>query len=243
MKKNNTTKKVPKIKKARRDSLGHEACAVFLTNIICVLVLTPLYQTLGSLASGMAVDVEQEGGALHVLCDVGANVLFYIASFLGTAAFFAGAYYFIRAVYDGAWKRSIGASCILYFGMSVASIVTLLTYGVIKITDPSSISLSNPDALLLDVLFLLARVLLVYACALVCSRLGKPLFVCAVISCVIMFLCAVGLDIYDNIPFFMKGIILDVDVIKMIVSALLYAIHACLGYVVLMLFERKKKKQ
>lgn len=231
-----------KIKKARLESLGTEAWSIILVNLLCVIILTPLYQLLGSLASGMAVDVEMKGGFLHILCDVGANVLFYLASFLGTAVFFVGAFFVIRAVYQKRTKRALGASAILYVGMSVSSVITVLTYLVIKLTDPSSITLSNPEALAIDVLFLLLRVILILVCALICRRVGASVGVCAIASCITMFMCAVGLELYDNIPFFLKGIILDVDVINMVISMILYAIHACLGYIVVTFLNKKANK-
>ena len=240
MKKND--KKQKKIKASKYESLGFCALTVILINVICIFLLTPIYQLLGALSQGMSVDVEREGTVLHVLCEVGANVLFYIASFLGTAAFFVGAFYVMRAVYDKKYKRTALASAILYFGMSISSIVTVATYGIIKVSDPTSISLSNPEALMVDVLFLLVRVLLCVACALVCQKLKAPFSACAVSACVAMFLCAVGLELYDNIPFFLKGIILEVDVINMVISMILYAIHACLGYITLMFFYKKREK-
>ena len=45
----------------RVDSLGFEALAVILINLVCVLILTPAYQGLGEIASEMAVDVARDG--------------------------------------------------------------------------------------------------------------------------------------------------------------------------------------
>ncbi len=223
-------------KKDRRDSLGIEALAVCLINLLCTAALTPLYQWFGSVARSLSVDVEMDGSFAHILCELGANVFFYITSFLGTAAFFIGASYVARAALSHRYGRCAAASAVLYAGMSVPTLLTLISYLIVKLADPGSITLSNPMALLHDALFLLFRVAVIASAACLLSRKNKKPRVCAALSAVFMFLCAAGLELVENISFFMKGNILTVDIVNMTVSMLLYAIHALLGYIIMLRF-------
>ena len=229
---------VRKKQKSRRDSLGCEALFVILINLVCVLVLTPVYQGLGALAFDMSVDVARDGSFLHVLCDTLAGALFYISSFLGTCAFFIGASYMVRFAMRSNAPKLAASSVILYIGMSVSTVVTLLVFLIIRIGDPS-VTLSDPMTLLYDVLFLLFRVGVIAVAAWLLTRKRVKASVIAILCAVFMFVCAAGLELIENIPFFIKGTMLAEDVTSLVVSMLLYAAHGVLGWFVMMRMMRK----
>lgn len=223
---------------SRRDSLGFEALAVILINLAVVLFITPIYQGLGGLASEMAVDVARDGSFLHVLCDVSAAVLFYLSSFLGTAAFFIGASYIVRFAMRANRDKTIASSVILYIGMSVSTVVTMLVFMIVRMGD-SSVTLSEPMTLLYDVLFLLFRVCAVAAGAWFFARgRVRPPFIALAIS-VFMFLCAAGLELFENMSFFIRGTMLTEDIVNIALSMLLYALHAALGYIIMLRMIRR----
>ena len=227
-----------KPKKSRRDSLGWEALFVILINLVCVLILTPIYQGLGGIAYEMSVDVARDGSFLHVLCDTLAGALFYISSFLGTCAFFIGASYMVRFAMRSNAPKLAASSVILYIGMSVSTVVTLLVFLIIRIGD-ASVTLSDPMTLLYDVLFLLFRVGVIAVAAWLLTRKRVKASVIAILCAVFMFVCAAGLELIENIPFFIKGTMLAEDVTSLVVSMLLYAAHGVLGWFVMMRMMRK----
>ena len=214
-------------------SLGREALTVIMINLAVVLILTPIYQGLGGLASDMAVDVARDGSPLHVLCNVSAAVLFYLSSFLGTVAFFVGASYIVMSALRGERSLVLSSSVILYIGMSVSTVVTLLVFLIISASDPS-VTLSDPLTLLYDVLFLLFRVTAVALCAWFFARARVRVPFIALAIAVFMLLCAAGLELIENIPFFLRGAMLTEDVVNLVVSMLLYALHGVLGWFVMM---------
>ena len=216
----------------RVDSLGFEALAVILINLVCVLILTPAYQGLGEIASSMSVDVARDGSFAHRLCEVVAACVFYLSSFLGTVAFFIGAACILRAATRGNRDKVIGASVILYIGMSVSTIVTLLVFLIVKASSPS-VTLAEPMTLLYDVLFLLFRVGAVALGAWFFTRARVSIRIISLATAVFMFFCAAGLELVENIPFFLRGTMLTEDVVSLVVSMSLYAAHAVLGYIVM----------
>ncbi|MBQ2863549.1 MAG: hypothetical protein IJE84_05165 [Clostridia bacterium] len=216
----------------RVDSLGFEALAVILINLVCVLILTPAYQGLGEIAGDMSVDVARDGSFLHRLCEIFAAGLFYLSSFLGTAAFFVGAACIVRAATKDSRDRVIGASVILYIGMSVSTIVTLLVFLIVRASSPS-VTLAEPMTLLYDVLFLLFRVGAVALGAWFFTRAKAGIRIISLAAAVFMFFCAAGLELVENIPFFLRGTMLTEDVVSLVVSMMLYAVHAVLGYIVM----------
>ncbi len=230
--------RLPSSKKSKRESLFFEAAAVIAINLLCVAVLTPLYKWLGYLCSDMSVDAARDGSFLHAVCEVGAGVLFYLSSFLGTAAFFIGAAYVERFALRNNISKAVGGGAVLYIGMSVPTVLTLLALFVLKLSDPS-VTLSEPLVLLYDALFMLFRVAVITAAAVLLSRRRVKVHVQVLLCCVFMFLCGAGLELAENIPFFLKGTVLAQDVFSMVVSMLLYAIHATLGYIIMMRLLRK----
>lgn len=223
---------------ARRVSLGREALFVIMINLAVVLVLTPVYQGLGGIASEMAVDVARDGSFLHVLCNVSAALFFYLSSFLGTAAFFIGASYVVRFAMRGNARNVLASGAVLYVGMSVSTLVTMLVFLIVRASDPS-VTLSEPETFLYDVLFLLFRVSAVALCAwyLVKARVRAPYIALAV--SVFMFVCAAGLELIENIPFFVRGTMLTEDIVNIVVSMLLYALHAAVGFFIMLRMLRK----
>ena len=225
-------------KKSRLDSLLWEGIFVILVNMLCVIVLTPIYQGLGQAAVNMSVDVARDGSFLHILCDVSAAVFFYLSSFLGTAAFFVGASYIVRAAIRGSRERLIASSVILYIGMSVSTLVTLLVFMIIRMGDPT-VTLAEPITLLYDVLFLSFRVIAIALAAYFLVRARARVQVISAICATFMFFCAAGLELVENIPFFLRGTILTEDIINLGISMLLYAIHGVIGYIIMVKLIRK----
>lgn len=221
-----------------RDLLGVCALLVIGINLICSLALSPLSRALTNAADSMAVDVELDGSTLHVLADIGAQVLFYLSGFLATAAFFIGAGYILRFAQKSLTERAVGSAVITYIGLSISTLSVLAAFIFLRIGD-GSITLSEPMTLLYDVLFSLLRVGGVLAAILVLTKKGVKPYIQAIVCSAFMFLCAAGLELVENIPFFLKGMILSEDVVNMVISMLLYALHAAVGFFVMLRIVRK----
>ena len=153
-------------------------------------------------------------------------------------AFFVGAACIVRAATKSNRDKVIGASVILYIGMSVSTIVTLFVFLIVKASSPS-VMLAEPMTLLYDVLFLLFRVAAVALGAWFFTRARVSIRVISLMTAVFMFFCAAGLELVENIPFFIRGTMLTEDVVSLVVSMSLYAVHALLGYIVMTRLLRK----
>jgi hypothetical protein len=221
-----------------RDLLWVCALLVIGINLLCTLALSPLSRALTNAADAMAVDVELEGGALHIITNIGAQVLFYLSGFLATAAFFIGAGYIARFAMQKKTDRALGSAVITYIGVSVGTLTVLIAFFFLRLSD-GAITLSEPVALLYDVLFSLLRVGGVLAATLVMAKKGVKAYIHAIFCAAFMFLCAAGLELVENIPFFLKGMMLSEDVVNIVISMLLYALHAAVGFFVMMRVVRK----
>ena len=230
-----------------RNSLLLCAAVVIAINLICQFLLTPFYRFLGDCAYSLSVDIERSGGVVQVMCEAGANVFFYLSSFLGTVAFFVGAAFVARFAKIKKVSKSIAASFILMLGMSVPTITTLVVFAVKKMNEAADehVYIADVSAIISEVVFLLIRVAAVAAISLLLSckvpRAGSRLY--ALLCAGFMFLCAVGLEMYDTtVPFFSSGNITAVDVVFAVLSYLLYAIHALVGYIVMCKFFDGRKR-
>ena len=122
-----------------RNSLLLCAAVVIAINLICQFLLTPFYRFLGDCAYSLSVDIERSGGVVQVMCEAGANVFFYLSSFLGTVAFFVGAAFVARFAKIKKVSKSIAASFILMLGMSVPTITTLVVFAVKKMNEAARV--------------------------------------------------------------------------------------------------------
>ncbi len=229
---------VPKGRREPRELLWVCALLVIGINLLCSLLISPLSRTLTSVSDAMSVDVELEGSAAHILAGAGAQVLFYLSGFLSTAAFFIGAGYILRFAMQKKTDRSVGAAVITYIGLSVSTLSVLVAFIFLRIGD-GSVTLSEPLALLYDVLFSLLRVGGVLAAVVFMVKKRVKPYVCAIVCAVFMFLCAAGLELVENIPFFLRGTVLSEDVASIVISMLLYALHAAVGFFVMIRVVRK----
>ena len=227
-----------KKKRDPRDLLSICALLVILINLLCAFVLSPLSRSLSSAAEAMSVDVELEGSLMHTLSEIGAQALFYLSGFLSTAAFFIGAGYILRFAIRQKTDCVVGSAIISYIGLSVSTLSVLVAFIFLRIGD-GTIALSEPMALLYDVLFSLLRVGGILAAVLIMTKKRIKPYICAIVCSVFMFLCAAGLELLENIPFFLKGNMLSEDVANMVISMLLYALHAAVGFLVMMWMVRK----
>ena len=231
---------IKKKKADPRDLLGVCALLVIGINLICAFLLSPLSRTLSSAADAMSVDVELDGSITHILAQIGAPALFYLSGFLSTAAFFIGAGYILRFAIRKKTDCVVGSAIISYIGLSISTLSVLVAFIFLRIGD-GTIALSEPMALMYDVLFSLLRVGGILAAVIIMTKKRIKPYICAIVCSVFMFLCAAGLELVENIPFFLKGNMLSEDVANMVISMLLYALHAAVGFFVMMWMVRKSQ--
>jgi len=233
-----------------RNSLLACALIVFGISFVCSFFLTPLYQWLGELSNAFSVDIEKKDTPVHFLCEAGANVLFYLTSFLGTASFFVGAAYVCRFAYMGKRAKSTGASAVLFFSMFAPTAIALVVFLFRKLGEQKGehVRLADPMGIVFELLFLLFRVLVIAVVARKLSRGGERAnsHGYALFCSVFMLVCAVTLEFCDTtLPFLISGKINAVNILLMILSYGLYAIHALVGYIIVRRFidGRRTPKQ
>lgn len=241
MNKKRIVKTADGVKKTFRDSLFLCFALIFFLQILGIFVLTPLYKWFGECAYGFSVDVEASGGVLEFLCEFVANLLFYITSFLGTAVFFFGAAYTVYFSISKKYAKSASAAIILFLGMSLQTVATFVAYLILKSSEAADeyVFVENYEAILLDAGFLLVRVLFVFLVAVFLNKIikGAATHLYALTISVFMFLCAAGLEFIDTtIPFLMKNTPTTADVITIVLSYVLYILHAALGYFLVRFF-------
>lgn len=237
-------------KKDKRNSLLFCMLIVFGISFVCSFFLTPFYQWLGELSEAFSVDIEKKDTPLHLLCEIGANVFFYLTSFLGTVSFFIGAAYVCRFAYMGKRSKSAGASATIFCAMFAPTAIALVIFLFRKLGEQKGeyVRLADPMGIVFDILFLLFRVLVI---AVVASKLSKSserasAHRYAIFCAVFMLVCAVALEFWDTtLPFLLAGRVFAVDVLLMILSYGLYVIHAVVGYIVVRRFieGRRTTKQ
>ena len=180
---------------------------------------------------------------LEILFDVGANVFFYLTSFLGTAAFFIGAAYVLRFVREKRYKKGVGASVILFFGMfvitAISLVIFLFKYVDAEMSGDTSVALTQPIAILVDAAYLLFRVVALYVCAFLLSKKAPPKNVrlYAISASALMFLSATLFELIDTtIPYFSAYGFSFSGMLSVTLSYLLYVLHAIFGYIIVMRF-------
>ena len=237
-------------KRDKRNSLLFCMLIVFGISFVCSFFLTPFYQWLGELSDAFSVDIEKKDTPLHFLCEAGANVFFYLTSFLGTASFFIGAAYVCRFAYMGQRAKSAGASATIFCAMFGPTAIALIIFLFRKLGEQKGeyVRLADPMGIVFELLFLLFRVIVI---AVVASKLSRAperasAHRYAVFCAVFMLVCAVALEFWDTtLPFLIAGRILAVDVLLIILSYGLYVIHAVVGYIIVRRFidGRRTPKQ
>ena len=239
---NGTLPKQPK-KKDLRTSLGWCALTVLGIFLACSIIFTPASASLRDRYDLMTTDVEFNGTVSHKLTMIGSQVLFYISSLLSTAAFFVGASYIVNFAVARQRNKALGASAITFIGLNLGTLLTLGAYVIIKIGSPK---VSLPDSFIETVLFegLFHLICVGAVTALTHLLVSKraPLYLYAMCSCTVMFLSAAGLELFENVPFFLNGTVLTEDVVKMILSMLLYVLHAFIGFVIMLRMMRRPHK-
>ena len=229
-------------KKDIRSSLVYNMLFVIGVSLVCYLLLSPLSEWLSNTAYTMSVDVEQKGGFAHMACEIGAQVIFYLSSFLMTATFFVGAAYIVRFAQTKAPSRMLTSASILILGMSSSNIIQLCVYAIVRMRTPYTY-LADPYGMLFNECVIVGSALLITLAAFLISRTKASGAVYSGVCALGMFLISTGIELYDNIPFFIKGIILREDVVKMIISLVLYMLHAILGFIIMWLFLTKKEEK
>lgn len=227
-------------KKDPRNSLLCCAGIVFLINFICSFFLTGLYQTLGTLADNYSVDIEKNGTALHILCEIGAPTVFYLNSFLGTISFFIGAAYICRFAFIGKKGKSAAAALVLTLSMYMTNIIALVIFLIRKMSG-EYIRLSDPTALIFDFLFLVLRVVVIWAVATRFAEKHAKASSYAVFSAIFMLACALLLEFCDTtLPYILEGKGQAGDYLTMVFAYGLYVIHSVVGYIIVKKFLEGK---
>ena len=229
-------------KKTKRTSLGWCALTVLGLYLLCSILLSPTSEELREKYNYMLTDVEYNGTLTHKLTLAGSQVLFYLSSLLSTVAFFFGASYIVNFRITRAKEKAIGASVITLLGMNVSTLLPMLAFAVLIMRD-SGISLPDSfiETVLINGVFSVVCTAGVTLLIFLLASKKAPLYLFATISATVMFVCAAGLELFDNIPFFLNGTVLTEDVVKMILSMLIYVLHAFIGFVIMLKMTKRPK--
>lgn len=235
--------KLPTKKKSKRLSLGRCALIVIGAYLLCSVALSPISAALGQEYEFGKTDVAVDGTFYHTMLSVGAQVFFYLSSLLSTAAFFVGASYIVNFAIASRRDSALGAAAITFLGLNVGSLLTLGAYVILRIGNPRiSLTDSTASAILYEGLFALVCVGAVTAGSFLLVSKRVSLIVYPLTCATIMFVGAVGFELAENIPFFLNGTVLSEDVIRMILSMLIYVVHAFVGFVIMLRMIRKAPK-
>ncbi len=228
-------------KKDPRNSLLLCAGIVFAITFLSSFFLTDLYQALGTLAENYSVDIEKNGTPLHILCQIGAPVVFYLNSFLGTAAFFVGAAYICRFAFVGKSAKCAATALVLTISMYATNLIALGIF-ILRKMSGEYIRLADPAALIFDFLFLVVRVAVIWAAACrFAQKRAKPRTY-ALFSAIFMLACAVLLEFADTtLPYLLEGKAQVTDYLTMVIAYGLYFIHAVVGYIIVKKFLAARK--
>ncbi len=235
--------RVAEERKDPRNSLLICAVVVFAISFISAFFLTSLYQTLGTLAENYSVDIEKNGTFLHILCELGAPIAFYLNSFLGTFVFFIGAAYICRFAYLKKSAKSASAALVLCISMYATNIIAIGIF-ILRRLSGEYIRLADPAALVFDLLFLILRVFVIWAAAKrLAEKKAKPRAY-AMFSAVFMLACALLLEFSDTtLPYLLEGKAQAVDYLTMLFAYGLYLIHSAVGYITVKKFLEGRKKE
>ena len=229
-------------KKDPRNSLLLCAGIVIGITVLC-FVFTELYQKLGTLAENYSVDIERNGTLVHRLCEIGAPLFFYLNSFLGTATFFVGAAYICRFAFIKKPSKSIAAAIVLTLSMYSTTLVALAGVLIRRMTG-EFIRLADPAALIFDLVFLVFRVLVIWALAHLFAKKGAAPRTYALASAVFMLVCALAIEFTDTtLPFILSGMARPADWLTMVFAYGLYAVHSVVGYIIVKKFLEGKRAQ
>ncbi len=225
-----------------RNSLLVCAILIFSINFLCSFILSELYSTMQSLVINYSVDIEKNGTLVHTLCKIGAPVLFYLNSFLGTAAFFIGTAYICRFAFFKKKGKCASAALILAIAMFATNIIALCILFIRRLSG-EYIRLSDPSALVFDFVFLILRVFIIWAVANRLSERKARIRSYALFSAVFMLACALLLEFANNtLPYLLTGKAQAEDYVTMLFSYLLYIIHAIVGYIIVKKFLEKRER-
>ena len=246
-KKTTLTANAPKRPGDIRSSLIANAAIVIGMNVACYLLML-LYQALGDAAYAISVDVETHGSILQILCEIGANIFFYITSFLGTVTFFIGAAFAFRFGVMKKWGKFCSSCGILIVGMSTTTIFSIVAYAVRSIISYLSdtdehVRLTDPMLLVYDLLFLILQISLATVPALLVARSIERIkpSVLAALSASLIFLSSISLEFFDTIlPFFTQKDVIAADVLNLAITIVIYIIHALLGYITYLSFLKNR---
>ena len=236
--------KLPTKQKSKRVSLGWCALSVLGVYLSCSLILIPASDGLREQYNLMSVDAALAGSGEHTLAMIGSQIFFYLASLLSTVAFFLGASYIVNLAAARQSKRAVGAAAITLAGMNCGTLLSLIVFLFLKLTNPQlTLADSFAEKVLFEGLFYLACVGVMTAATLLLAAKKAPTYICALACTLTMFVIgAVGLELFDNIPFFLNGTILTEDLITMVLSILIYVLHSAVGFFIMMLMTRNPKE-
>ena len=228
--------------KYKRFSLSWCALAVLGTFLICSLVLTPISDALKEEYNLGKTDVAINGTLGHTMLSAGAEVFFYLSSMLSTVGLFLGASYIVNFAVTKRKKNALISATITLAGLNCGAILSLLAFLILKISSPRlTLAASAVEDMLINGLFYLVCILIITALTFLLARKKTPLYIYAMTCSLVMYVCAAGLELFDNVPFFLNGTILQEDVKKMIISMILYMIHALIGFLIMMRMTKRPK--
>ena len=146
------------------------------------------------------------------------------------------------------WGSYAGSCTVLLLGMSLTTIVTMLVYAAKSLAtylsdSTDAVRLTDPMLLLYDFLFLLLQIALATVPAILVSAFVKGVKpnVLAAISAALIFLSSVSLEFFDTVlPFFAQGSFIAEDVLNLVITLIIYIIHALLGYITCLSFLKNR---
>ena len=230
-------------KKTKRTSLGWCALTVLGLYLLCSILLFPTSETLREKYNYMLTDIEYNGTLTHKLTLAGSQVLFYLASLLSTSAFFVGASYIVNFAVAKQKERAIGAATITLVGINCSTLLSMIVFLFLKLAHPQlTLASSFAEKVFIEGLFYLACVGVMTVATLLLAAKNASVYICSFACTLTMFvIAAVGLELFDNIPFFRNGTVLTEDVATMILSMLIYVLHAFIGFVIMLKMTKRPK--